>query len=173
MTHARQRDEHRRGIRGEIALGFPEDLARPLGKGDDTRAIGAADTGNQALAYDERRGSVTVLGRAGNLTILPKKSRAEVIGKIDAPKTPALSHSQALKLALAGLRIDAISVNYRRATGTRGTLLVLKCVSDGRAPKFLGIVSLKSVHSFFAGLIIEIENLSSRDDRGSESLSNF
>src|SRR2546421_12738575 len=93
----------------------------------------------QAFARDERCGSVTVLGRAGNLTILPEKRCAEIIGKIDAPKTPALSDSEALKLALAGLRIGAISVNYRRATGPGWALLVLECVIDGRPPKFLGI----------------------------------
>src|SRR2546421_3744207 len=63
----------------------------------------------QAFARDERCGSVAVLGCAGNLTILAEKRCAEIIGKIDAPKPPALSDSEALKLALAGLRIDAIS----------------------------------------------------------------
>ena len=114
-----------------------------------------------------------MLGRSRHLAVLTQKRRAEVVGEVDAPKTAAIKDAQALKLALAGLRIDAVAINSWCATRPGRTLLVLECIIVGRAPKLLGIARLQRVQRLLAGLVVEIENLSASDDRRSETFSNL
>src|SRR5439155_1271745 len=81
--------DHRRGIGGEVVLGFPENLTASLREANHASAVGAADARNQTVAENHGRCGVTVLGCAGHFAVLTEKCRAEIVGKIDAPNAPA------------------------------------------------------------------------------------
>jgi hypothetical protein len=111
-----------------------------------------------------------MLGRAGDLAILPEKGGAEVVGEVDAPETFAISNAQALKFALAGLGVNTVAVHDGCATRPGRALLILKGIVHSGTPHFFGIGGIQRAQGFFPRLVIEAKDFAVRDDGRSEAL---
>ena len=164
LLNAGEGGDDRRGVSGFVVPRFPNHLAVQLVKTDERGAVRVSDRDNYPIALHDT-GTVVATARGGaGVGFGAEEFDAEMLVETGSPNHFAIGQTEAAKLAFAGLHIDALSIDQRRAPRS-GAPFVFITVSERHVPDSLSRLRLDQVRYFLVAVFIQVNQLAAGNHR--------